>query len=208
MSGGEEVRERQPESAEDAARANHYALIGRLFYDAPDSILIAQLRRPEAASTDDNSALARAWQALRDACSTAYPAMLKQEYDNLFVGVGKAEVTPYTSHYVRDIAPDRHLVQLRQRLEQLGFGRRTAAFEVEDHIAGVCDVMRLLVEGGHPLAEQRRFFKEFVYPGASAFCDLVAGAISASFYRLVAGYARAFLDVEREAFDLEELDPR
>jgi len=207
MSGGEELREPQPASEEDAARAHCYALIGRLFYDAPDSILLAQLCRAEVAAGADGAPLAQAWQALRDACGTAYPVVLKQEYDTLLVGVGKSEVTPYTSHYLsKDIAPDRHLVQLRQQLEHLGLGRRTAASEVEDHVSGVCDVMRFLIEGARPLSEQRLFFKDFVYPGATGFCDAVKKATSASFYRHVAGFALAFLDVEREAFEMEDAD--
>lgn len=204
MSEGEALRQPHPASEEDAARAHHYALIGRLFHDAPDSILLAQLCRADAESTEDATPLEKAWDALRDACSTAYPAVVKQEYDSLFVGVGKSEVTPYTSHYVRDISPDQHLVRLRQRMGQLGLGRRTAAFEVEDHISGVCDVMRFLIEGASPLSEQRLFFKEFVYPGAIAFCDAVAVATSASFYRHVARLSRAFLDVEREALEMED----
>jgi TorA maturation chaperone TorD len=205
VSEGEALREPQPASDEDAARAHHYALIGRLFHDAPDSILLAQLCRPDAAESDGEGApLEQAWRSLRDACSKAYPAVLKQEYDTLFVGVGKSEVTPYTSHYFRDIAPDRNLVRLRQRIEQLGRGRRSAAFEVEDHISGVCDVMRFLIEDARPLAEQRLFFKEFVHPAADAFCDAVARATSASFYRHVARFARAFFDVEREALEMDD----
>lgn len=206
MSSGEELRQLQAVSEEDAARAHLYALIGRLFHDAPDSILLAQLCRADAAAGADGAPLAQAWQALRDACGMAYPAVLKQEYDTLFVGPGKSEVTPYTSNYVRDNSPDRHLVRLRQQLEQLGLGRRTAASEVEDHVSGVCDVMRFLIEGARPLPEQRLFFKEFVYPGAIGFCDAVKKATSASFYRHVAGFARAFLDVEREAFEMEDAD--
>jgi TorA maturation chaperone TorD len=206
MSEGEELPESQAASEEDAARAHCYALIGRLFYDAPDSILLAQLCRADAAAGADGAPLAQAWQALKDACGTAYPSVLKQEYDTLFVGVGKAEVTPYTSHYIRDIAPDHYLVRLRQQLEQLGLGRRTAATEVEDHVSGVCDVMRFLIEGARPLSDQRLFFKEFVYPGATPFCAAVQGAVSASFYRQVAGYARAFIEVEREAFEMDESD--
>jgi TorA maturation chaperone TorD len=206
MSGGEDLREPQPVSEEDAARGNLYALIGRLFHDAPDSILLAQLCRAEAASSEEGAALERAWRALRDACNAAYPAVLKQEYDTLFVGVGKCEVTPYTSHYIRDISPDQHLVRLRQRMEQLGLGRRIAASEVEDHVSGVCEVMRWLIEGASPVSEQSLFFKEFVYPGATAFCDVLGVATSASFYRYVAQYARAFFDVEREAFEMEDYE--
>jgi len=204
MSAAEEPGRAHPVSEEDAARGNLYALIGRLFHDAPDSILLAQLCHAEAATAEDGAPLEQAWGALRDACSTAYPAVLKQEYDTLFVGVGKSEVTPYTTHYLRDNSPDRHLVQLRQRLEQLRLGRRSAAFEVEDHLSGVCDAMRFMIESARPLPEQRLFFKEFVYPGAVAFCDAVAGATSASFYRYVARFARAFFEVEREALEMED----
>ena len=204
MSAGEDVQERKSVSEEDAARANLYALIGRLFYDAPDSIFLAQLCRADAEPTGNNAPLDRAWQSLRDACGSVYPVVVKQEHDTLFVGVGKSEVTPYTSHYVRGNSPDRHLVRLRERMDQLGLARRSAAFEVEDHVSGICDVMRILIEDGHPPSEQSLFFKEFVYPGAIPFCDAVAIATSAVFYRCVAMFARAFLEVERQAFEMHE----
>lgn len=191
-----------PLAAEDAARANHYALIGRLFHDAPDSILLARICSAEGEPPGDGTLLGRAWQELRDACNAAFPVVVKQEFDTLFLGVGKSEVTPYTSHYLRGIAPDRHLVQLRERLSILGLGRRSAAFEVEDHVSGVCDVMRALIEDGHPLSEQELFFNEFVYAGLMAFCAAVATAASAAFYRHVAGFSRAFLETEREGFEM------
>lgn len=205
MSGGE-LREPRQVPEEDAARANHYALIGRLFYEAPDSILLARLCRaadPDSVGEGD-SPLGRAWRALRQACNTAFPVAIRQEHEKLFLGVGKAEVTPYTSHYLRGISPDRHLVRLRERLDHLGLGRRSAAFEVEDHISGVCDVMRVLIENGHPLAEQCLFFNEFIYPGVKPFCAAVTAAASATFYRCVAEFAQEFLAVEREALDMDE----
>ena len=202
MSGGE-LREPRPVPEEDAARANHYALIGRLFYEAPDSILVAQICRADAESAGEDTPLGRAWRALRQACDAAFPVVIRQEHEKLFLGVGKAEVTPYTSHYIRGISPDHHLVRLRQRLQQLGLGRRSAAFEVEDHVSGICDVMRVLVENGHPPAEQRLFFNEFIYPGVNPLCAAVTAAASSVFYRHVAEFTRAFLEVEREALDMD-----
>jgi TorA maturation chaperone TorD len=206
MSAGDGLQERKPLSEEDAGRANLYALIGRLFYDAPDSILVAQLCRAEAEPPGNNAPLDRAWRSLRDACGSAYPVVVKQEHDRLFVGVGRSEVTPYTSHYVRVNSPDRHLVRLRERLEQLGLARRSAAFEVEDHVSGICDVMRILVEDGHPVSEQGLYFKEFVDAGVTPFCEAVAIATSAVFYRCVAEFARSFLEVERQAFEMHEAE--
>jgi TorA maturation chaperone TorD len=206
MSAGDELQERKPLSEEDAGRANLYALIGRLFYDAPDSIFLGQLCRADTESTGSNAPLDRAWRSLRDACGSAYPEVVRREHESLFVGVGKSEVTPYTSHYVMGNSPDRHLVRLRERLEQLGLARRNAAFEVEDHVSGICDVMRILIEGGHPLSEQSLFFKEFVHSGVTPFCAAVAVATSAAFYRCVAEFARAFLEVERQAFEMLEAE--
>jgi len=189
--------------AEDAARANLYALIGRLFYGAPDSMLLAEICQLEAAPEDGDGPLAQAWHALREACKSAYPVMLKQEYDTLFVGVGKSEVTPYTSHYLMGNSPDRHLVRLRERLDQLGLARRDATFEVEDHVSGICDVMRFLVEEGRPIEEQRSFFNEFAYPGVIPFCERVAKAASAVFYSHVARFARAFFEVEKTVTEMQ-----
>jgi TorA maturation chaperone TorD len=205
MSGGE-LQEPRPVPEEDAARANHYALIGRLFYEAPDSILVARISRADADSAGEDTPLERAWRALQQACQAAFPVVIRQEHEKLFLGVGKAEVTPYTSHYVKDISPDHHLVRLRERLQLLDLGRRSAAFEVEDHVSGICDVMRVLVENGHPPAEQRLFFNEFVYPGIDPLCTAITAAASAVFYRHVAVFTRAFLEVERDAFDMDAAD--
>jgi TorA maturation chaperone TorD len=204
MSTGDDLREQKRLAEEDAGRAHLYALIGRLFYGAPDSLLLGQLCSREAEPIEDGAPLARGWRALRDACGSANLEEVVREHGSLFVGVGKSEVTPYTSHYVMGISPDRHLVQLRERLEQLGLARRSAAFEVEDHVSGICDVMRILIEDAHSLSEQRLFFKEFVYSGVTPFCEVVRTATSAKFYRCVAEFARAFLEVERQAFEMHE----
>jgi TorA maturation chaperone TorD len=201
---GEELQEPRQVPEEDAGRANHYALIGRLFYEAPDSTLLARICRADADSAGEDTPLGRAWRALRQACDATFPAAIQQEHEKLFLGAGRAEITPYTSHYVRGMSPDRHLVRLREQLEHLGLGRRSAAYEVEDHVSGICDVMRVLVERGHPLDEQRLFFNEFVEPGVEPLCAAVMAAASAVFYRHVAELTRAFLEVEREALDMDD----
>ena len=61
-----------------------------------------------------------AWRELQEACRSAYPAVVRQEYDSLFVGVGKAPVTPYLSAYAEPHAPDRYLLALREQLGRVG----------------------------------------------------------------------------------------
>jgi TorA maturation chaperone TorD len=193
-------------SVEDQARAGCYALVGRLFYDAPDRSLLEGIAKERSAfDTDAGSspgAFAQALQSLQAACAGADPAAVSQEHDMLFVGVGRAQVTPYTSFYVTSTGADRHLVALREQLALWGLTRRDMTFELEDHIAGVCDVMRYLIEQEFALEEQRLFFERFMYPGALAFCDSVTQAPSAGFYKELANFMRIFLEVEKTAFDM------
>ncbi len=202
-------------SDEDRARAECYALISRLFYAAPDAELLQGLRaEAEAAAKDaqDNELRLEALEepsgypaaliALQEASVAAHPDAIRQEYDELFVGAGRAIVTPYTSAYTDPNAPDRHLLALREHLVSWGLVRREAVFEVEDHVSAVCDVMRWLIEHDRPLEVQLSFFDDFVYTGIATFCDMIEASAATSFYRAVAGLARAFLKVERQAFDV------
>jgi len=190
-------------AAEDVGRANLYALIGRLFYGPPDATLCAEFCRSGQEEADrDASRLAAGWRALQKACGSVSLASVRQEYDDLFIGVGRAPVTPYLSGYAEPASPDRHLVRLRDQLSESGFLRRSDVFEVEDHVSALCDVMRFLVEESRPLGEQQRFFAGFVYPGAASFFAAVQQAPSADFYKIVATFAEAFFEVEKEAFEM------
>jgi TorA maturation chaperone TorD len=193
-----------PLDPEDAARANLYALVSRLFYAPADPNFLAEIARaePGAAEDEESGVLRAAWQALQEACRGAFPAHVGREYDNLFVGVGKAEVTPYLSAYAEPRSPERYLVRLRDQLAEWELMRRDSVFEVEDHISGLCDVMRWLVEQRHALGEQRVFFDSYVYAGALPFFAAVQKAASAAFYKPVAAFATTFFEIEREAFDM------
>ena len=190
---------------EDLARANLYGLVSRLFYGPADPNLLAEICRggEDGEQEEATGGLVPAWRELQEACRSAYPAVVKQEYDTLFVGVGKAEVTPYLSAYAEAAAPDQYLVRLREQLAAWGLARREMVFEVEDHISGVSDVMRWLVAAGRSLQEQHRFFESFAYSGAVPFCAAVQKAASARFYKPVAGFALSFLELEKTAFDMD-----
>jgi TorA maturation chaperone TorD len=199
-------------SEEDRARAGCYALISRLFYAAPDADLLQRLRGDPPPEVEEAklalvleepqlAGYPAAVAALQAASRSAELGPIRQEYDDLFVGAGRAVVTPYTSGYAVPNAPDRHLLTLREHLEAWGLVRRDAVYEVEDHVSAVCDVMRWLIEHDRPLEVQRRFFDEFVYTGVATFCDSIEESAATSFYRAVAGLGRAFLTIEKAGFD-------
>jgi TorA maturation chaperone TorD len=186
---------------EEAARANLYGLVARLFYAAPDAHLISELLRAPPIAGD--GPLAGAWQAVVDGCRDAFPVTLENEHTELFVGTGKSEVTPYLSHYVLRFSNDNPLVELRQQLAVWKIGRREQVPEYEDHVSGICEAMRMAiaVQQRSP-EEQKRFFDRFVYRGATAFCDAITASSKANFYRSVAQFTRAFLDIEKTAFEM------
>ena len=189
---------------EETARAHFYALIARLFYAAPDAQLIAEMLQAEAIA-ETGSELDEHWRAVLDACRNAFPAVLEQEHTDLFVGTGKAEITPYLSHYVLRHPGDTPLVALRRQLLEWDMARQEGAHEYEDHISAVCETMRFVIAvQQRPLQEQKAFFERFVYPGATAFCAAVTTSQKARFYAPVARFARAFFDIEKSAFEMDE----
>jgi TorA maturation chaperone TorD len=186
---------------EELARANFYGLIARLFYAPPDEQLISELLRAQPIEGD--AAIAAAWRDMVEACRNAFPVTLEHEHTELFVGTGKAQVTPYLSHYVVQHATDNPLVDLRQRLAAWGMGRREEVPEYEDHVCGVCEAMRFAIAVQHRSPEEQRdFFERFVHPGAIPFCDAVSASNDARFYQHVARFARAFFDIEKSAFEM------
>ena len=73
----------------------------------------------------------------------------------------------------------------------------------EDHIAGICEAMRFAIAvQQRTIEEQRMFFDSYLYRGGIAFCSAVTASGKADFYRRVALFARAYLELEREAFEL------
>ena len=189
---------------EDIARAECYALVSRLFYGPPDDDLLKQLSRSNAVDADSENTYVRSFEALRHACRQADAWQIRQQYDDLFVGAGKALVSPYTSAYAAPQGPDRHLVALRERLAAWGLARRDSAFEFEDHVSAVCDVMRWLIVRGRSLEHQLAFFDTFAYPGLIPFCNAIDARSTSEFYRAVAGVARAVAAIEKEAFEMRE----
>jgi TorA maturation chaperone TorD len=206
---------RVPPQDEERSRADCYRLLSRLFYAAPDAALLAGIAGSASLAIDNlaaaapapahvnaaGNAYARAFSELQATACGADADALRQEYDDLFVGAGKARTTTYTAGYAVPHAPGGHLLELRQWMAGRGLGRRVGAFEMEDHISAICDIMRWLIERECAIEDQREFFDRFVYTGAIRFCTAVQTASVESFYCAVASLAQAFLAVEKEAFD-------
>lgn len=205
---------RDPVSDEDLARANHYALISRLFHAAPDDALLDMMAASgdwlidEDAPAVEAVRMAEAWNALCSACSAMDAEAAGLEFDALFGGVGRPAVTVFGSFYLAGFVNEKPLAALRGDLAELGFARAQGEALPEDHIAAVCDVMRLLLTDASRTAADRaalqdRFFARHIQPWCGALCDAVEAAAGANFYRRVSQYARCFFEVEKAALSID-----
>jgi len=196
-------------SPEEAARANFYALLGRLYYAPPDRELLASLASAdeivaeEGSGSEAGASLPLAWRDLTLAAASADPEAVADEHMVLFVGTGKSAVTPYTSAYTIKTAVDIPLVELREFLASRGIARLGSASEPEDHVAALCEVMRYLIAVQQASAEdQKGFFTRHVWPGAGPLCDAVVQSQHADFYKYVARFSKSFFELERESFEM------
>ncbi|MHA1599481.1 MAG: TorD/DmsD family molecular chaperone, partial [Alphaproteobacteria bacterium] len=138
---------------EDHLRAQWYGLLARLLSAAPDQALLTTVR----GLTGDDSELGRSIQTLATAARAATPESLREEYFNLFVGVGRGEMLPFESYYLTGFLNEKPLARLRGDMDELGIARADNMKEPEDHIASLCEMMAGLITGafGEPVDLQR-----------------------------------------------------
>lgn len=192
-----------PIAEEERARAGYYALLARLFYSGPDAALLASIAGADELGGE--GPLAQAWNALAAAAGAADAEAAALEYDEVFVGTGKAEVTPYATYYLTETGREKLLVRLKSDLAAMGLAKAGGAREPEDHVAGLLDVMRhLILQGSDDVAlqKQRLFFERFIEPFYPRFCSAIAASDKASFYKHVGGFTRALFIVETEVLKM------
>jgi len=200
--GGQRLNFVQALPPEEVARANFYGLLARLFYAPPDAPLLETLAGAAEIDAQDGG-ISEAWQRLCRAAGQTDPEAVRDEYDSAFVGTGKSPVTLYTCAYTIRYASEAPLAALRGELAALGLARRDDAAEPEDHIAALCDTMRhLIAVQKRELSVQGAFFSRWIAPAAGPLCNAIEAAPSTSFYKSVARFAEAFLDIEQSAFDM------
>lgn len=203
MSNAQPLKFETPDQGEETARADLYGLLATLFYAPPSQALIDTIA---SARSEGEGMLERAWADLVGACATAKAEAVREEHEELFIGVGKPEVMLYGSFYLSGFLMEKPLAALRDDLAALGLERSDAMFESEDHVAALCEVMRYLIASDDPvtggLPQQKRFFGTHLQPWAIEMCGAVERHPSAKFYAVVARLARSFFEVEMQAFDM------
>lgn len=192
------------DEGEETARADLYGVLAMLFSAPPSQSLLSDIAASDAAG---DAVLEVAWIDLVHACKEADEEAVREEYEQLFIGVGKPEVMLYGSYYLAGFLMEKPLALLRTDLAALGIERTQTVVESEDHVGTLCEVMRYLIasdEIAHlDLATQRTFFADHLQQWVLRACDAIEAHPDAVFYGHVARLARAFFEVEMLAFDME-----
>jgi len=197
------LRFEAPDRGEEIARADLYGLLAGLFYGPPSQDLLDAIAHTPAGG---DSVLQQAWNDLARTCEEADAQKVRDEYESLFIGVGKPEIMLYASYYLSGFLMEKPLAALRGDLDALDLQRSESMPESEDHIAALCEVMRYLITSDDPaqnsLAIQKQFFSTHLQPWAGEMCDVIMHHPQAVFYSEVAQLAKHFFDVEMQAFDM------
>ena len=187
---------------EQRYRASAYALLAGLLRAAPDQTLLDYVSSLSPDGDDltlaevDADELGLAMSSLAAASRGRDLALLEQEYNNLFIGVGKGEVVPYGSWYLTGFLMEQPLSDLRDDLRALGFERSDDTREPEDHAAAILEVFSVMISDASSLPPQQVFFETHMQPWLERFFADLGKARSADFYRSVAQFGAAFLKLE------------
>ena len=117
------------DDGDEIARAELYGLLARLFYRAPDAELLERFSVAVTEAPQRGSFLEDPWNTLVGALRGSSVQALSDEYEALFLGLGKPEVFVYGSYYLSGFLNETPLVRLREDLAVLGLARDSAMGE-------------------------------------------------------------------------------
>lgn len=196
----------RPESgaiaAEDALRAQGYRLLAH-FLTAPPS---QQDLDAGAALSGDDTALGRAITCFANLCGKSAAATVAEEYQDLFIGIGRGELVPYGSYYLTGFLQEKPLAKLRQEMARLGLERDPDSPEPEDHIASILEMMAGFIDGTPgplmSLGEQKQFYDVHLGAWVETFFRDLEDAKASVLYAALAGVGRAFFNIEERGFEM------
>jgi len=187
---------------EDRLRADTYRALGHLLAAPPDDATLALFA--DAPVSEESNLLAVAWRLLATSARRTTAQQVADEYQSLFIGLGRGELVPFASWYLTGFLMEQPLARLRGDMQRLGFERQENVSEPEDHAAALCEIMALLAGDEEPdsLATQAEFFETHIGPWMARFFRDLQQAPSASFYRAVGQLGEQFIDTDQRYLEM------
>ncbi|WP_289103193.1 molecular chaperone TorD family protein [uncultured Marinobacter sp.] len=188
---------------EDRARAQIYQLLAVLLSSPPSDELLKGL----ASLQGDDTPLGSAYKNLAALAQRTTAVDAEQEFNNLFIGVGRGELLPYASYYLTGFLNEKPLADLRTDLMTRGVKVSDDVKEPEDHIGTLCEIMAGIITGefacDSDVSSQKAFFDAHMAKWAALFFTDLEEAQSSVLYAPVGSLGRAFMAVEADAFAIQ-----
>lgn len=184
------------DNQQQSIRADIYLILSTLYRQQPTPELIEFLSQLETEPSD--SAMQRAWQTVKSAALSSNPEALEDEYQELFIGIGRGEVVPFASWHLTGSLMEKPLASVRHDLGLLGLEREEEVKEPEDHFSALCEVMSVLSNEEEEL--QQVFFNKHLGTWFNSLVKQLTQAKHANFYLAVAELTQAFMTLEQVRF--------
>ena len=198
----QQARSTYPVDETDQLRVNVYRLLARLLREPPDESLISILTQ----MAGDESELGKAIADLSSTAASISLADARDEYNVLFIGLGRGILTPFGSYYLTGFMHEKPLARLRDDMRPLGIARSDDVKDPEDHAAALMEMMAGLIDGSfgaaQPLSVQKTFFDSHVGSWAPHFFKDLETCSSARFFKPVGCIGRLFMAIEQGAFEM------
>ena len=186
---------------EDALRADMYDFLASLLRKEPSDELIDKVSQLEG------DTIGSACLTLAHLAKTLDNGLIRNEYVDIFIGVGRDEVLTFASYYLTGFLNDKPLANLRADMANIGAARVKGVKEPEDHIASLFDMMSGLIRGHYgkvfSIAEQADFFNRHIEPWAGLLMRDIEAAKTVVFYAPVGTIGKVFLEIESAAFSMD-----
>ncbi|NOI82654.1 molecular chaperone [Vibrio tubiashii] len=184
------------DNQQQTIRADIYLLLSTLYRQQPSTELIAFLSQLETEQAE--SAMQLAWHKVKSAAIESSQEQLEDEYQELFIGIGRGEVVPFASWHLTGSLMEKPLASIRHDLGLLGLEREAQVKEPEDHFSALCEVMSVLTDEEEEL--QQVFFNKHLGTWFNSLVKQVKEAKNACFYLAVAELTKAFMTIEQVRF--------
>lgn len=193
----------KPISEEDQLRVQLYKLLGALLAREPNPETLQIIRNLQG----DDSDFGKAFQQLAGQADKFNQKTITQEFNALFIGMGRGELVPYGSYYLTGFLNEKPLAKLRNSMRDLGITRADDVKEPEDNIGSLMEMMAGLIEGlfTEPADQQTQmqFFQQHIGNWAPHFFKDLEKAEMAHFYRPVGAIGRMFMEIEEAQFAMD-----
>lgn len=190
-------------SEEDQLRSDLYGFLANQLQSAPDEKRLNLLSNLQG----DDSAIGLAFRAVARIAGESNPSEISEEYEALFIGMGRGELVPFASYYLTGFLNEKPLAKLRNTMRELNIERKDGVSEPEDHVGFLMEMMAGLIQGNYSqtsdAAAQKDFFETHIVSWASHFFSDLEGAKNSRLYQPIGSIGKLFMEIESTALKME-----